>query len=202
MANNYEEIVRQWYNRLRPEFLRRLTARYSSLTLYDAENLYQDAFIAVQKNIMEGRVRENTSWSSYIMTIGMNLANHEIRKKGITDSLDEETEEDKVPRKVPDILKVLPTNEYDSLYDDPEAKVLLGEELSHTPEPCNSIILLYYYEDLSMKEIAERVGLKNAITAKSKKSQCMTDLMHRVERTFKNAGFDVKLKKRNRNGRN
>ena len=89
MEHNYEEIVREWYNRLRPEFLRRLTARYSSLTLYDAENLYQDAFLAVQKNIMEGRVRENTSWSSYIMTIGMNLANHEMRGVGLTDSIDD-----------------------------------------------------------------------------------------------------------------
>ena len=52
MAQNYEDIVRGWYNRLRPEFLRRLTAKYSGLSLYDAENLYQDAFIAVQENLM------------------------------------------------------------------------------------------------------------------------------------------------------
>ena len=189
MENNYEEIVREWYNRLRPEFLRRLTAKYSALTLFDAENLYQDAFIAVQKNILLGRVKENTSWSSYILTIGMNLANHEIRKKGITDSLDEEPEEDKVPRKVPDILKELPANEYESFYDDPEAKILLSQELSHTPEPCNSVILLYYYENLSMNEIAERVGFKNATTTKSKKSQCMKDLVRRVKGSFRRAGL-------------
>lgn len=189
MENNYEEIVRVWYNRLRPEFLRRLTAKYSALTLFDAENLYQDAFIAVQKNIMLGRVKENTSWSSYILTIGLNLANHEIRKKGITDSLDEVSEEDKVPRKVLDILKVLPTNEYESFYEDPEAKELLAQELSHTPEPCSSIILLYYYEDLSMNEIAERVGYKNSTTAKSKKLQCMKDLIVRVKGSFRRAGL-------------
>ena len=74
MAQNYEDIVREWYTRLRPEFLRRLTAKYSSLSLYDAENLYQDTFIAVQENLMLGRVKEDTSWSSYIMTIGMNMA--------------------------------------------------------------------------------------------------------------------------------
>ena len=52
MEHNYEDIVRDWYNRLRPEFLRRLTARYSGLSLSDAENLYQDTFIAIQENLM------------------------------------------------------------------------------------------------------------------------------------------------------
>ena len=196
MEHNYEEIVREWYNRLRPEFLRRLTARYSSLTLYDAENLYQDAFIAVQKNIMEGRVRENTSWNSYIMTIGMNLANHEMRGVGITDSIDNGYTDDegeifsptahKAEKKYQELLSL---DDASSLYSDPEAQALLGEELKHTPEPCNSIIKLYYYSDYSMEEIAEEVGYKNSTTAKSKKSQCMKDLIRRVKASFLRAGF-------------
>ena len=196
MEHNYEEIVREWYNRLRPEFLRRLTARYSSLTLYDAENLYQDAFLAVQKNIMEGRVRENTSWSSYIMTIGMNLANHEMRGAGVTDSIDEGYVDDegevlsptahKAEEKYQELLSL---DDASSLYSDPEAQALLGEELAHTPEPCNSIIRLYYYSDYSMDEIAEEVGYKNSTTTKSKKSQCMKDLIRRIKASFSRAGF-------------
>ena len=196
MPQNYEEIVREWYNRLRPEFLRRLTARYSCLTLYDAENLYQDAFIAVQKNIMEGRVRENTSWSSYIMTIGMNLASHEIRGAGVTHSMDNGYADDegdvfspaahKAEEKYQELLSF---DDASSLYSAPEAQALLGEELVHTPEPCNSIIKLYYYSDYSMDEIAEEVGYKNSTTAKSKKSQCMKDLIKRVKAAFLRAGL-------------
>lgn len=195
MEHNYEEIVREWYNRLRPEFLRRLTAKYSSLTLYDAENLYQDAFIAVQKNIMKGRVRENTSWSSYIMTIGMNLANHEMRGVDITDSINEGYVKDEgevfssIARKAEEKYQELLALDEASLYSDPEAQALLGEELAHTPEPCNSIIKLYYYSNYSMNEIAEEVGYKNSATAKSKKSQCMKDLIRRVKVSFLRAGF-------------
>lgn len=122
MAQDYEEIVRQWYNRLRPEFLRRLTAKYSGLSLYDAENLYQDTFIAVQENMMLGRVKEDTSWSSYIMTIGMNMASKAWRKLGKTDSTDEGfyCEEDdsgsKVARRVEELLKTLPEDEGDTSY--------------------------------------------------------------------------------------
>ena len=133
MAQEYEEIVRQWYIRLRPEFLRRLTAKYSGLSLYDAENLYQDAFIAVQENLQQGRIKEETSWSSYIMTIGMNMASKAWRKIGKTDSTDEgfDNEEDEsgsnVARRVEELLKTLPDDEGEApLYKDPEAQSLLS----------------------------------------------------------------------------
>ena len=209
MAQEYEEIVRQWYVKLRPEFLRRLTAKYSGLSLEDAENLYQDTFIAVQENLMLGRVKEDTSWSSYIMTIGMNMASKEWRKIGKTDSADEgfdnyeEESGSKVARRVEELLKTLPDDEGETpLYKDQKAQALLGDELIHTPEPCGSIIRLFYYEELSMDEIAEEIGYKNATTAKAKKSQCLTDLIQRVTDALNRAGFDVKPKKRNRNGKN
>ena len=209
MAQEYEEIVRQWYIRLRPEFLRRLTAKYSGLSLYDAENLYQDAFIAVQENLQQGRIKEDTSWKSYIMTIGMNMASKAWRKIGKTESADggfnyeEDDSRSNVARKVEELLRTLPDDEGDApLYKDPEAQSLLGKELIHTPEPCASIIRLFYYEELSMDEIAEEIGYKNATTAKAKKSQCMTDLIKRVTDALNRAGFDVKPKKRNRNGKN
>lgn len=209
MAQEYEEIVRKWYVKLRPEFLRRLTAKYSGLSLYDAENLYQDTFIAVQENLMLGRVKEDTSWNSYIMTIGMNMASKAWRKIGKTDSADEGFDNDeeesgsKVARRVEELLKTLPDDEGETpLYKDQKAQALLGDELIHTPEPCGSIIRLFYYEELSMDEIAEEIGYKNATTAKAKKSQCMTDLIKRVTVALNRAGFDVKPKKRNRNGKN
>lgn len=205
MAQNYEDIVREWYIRLRPEFLRRLTAKYSGLSLYDAENLYQDTFIAVQENLMLGRVKEDTSWSSYIMTIGMNMASKAWRKIGKTDSTDEGfySSGAKTARKVDELLKNMPTGEDETpLYKNEEALSLLGDELIHTPEPCGSIIRLFYYEDMSMDEIAEEIGYKNATTAKAKKSQCMSDLINRVTRALRSAGFDVSPKRRNRNGKN
>lgn len=194
MAQNYEDIVRDWYNRLRPEFLRRLTAKYSGLSLYDAENIYQDTFIAIQENLMRGRIKEDTSWSSYIMTIGMNLASKEWRKVGKIDSADKGFDDDEpesnTARKVEDYLKTLPDGEDElPLYQNPEAQALLGDELTHTPEPCGSLIILFYYENLSMDEIAERIGYKNATTAKSKKSQCMKDLIRRVKDSLLRAGI-------------
>ena len=197
MEHNYEDIVRDWYNRLRPEFLRRLTARYSGLSLSDAENLYQDTFIAIQENLMRGRIKEDTSWSSYIMTIGMNLASHAWRKAGQTDSIDEQNPDNdnamsKTARKVEDLLKTIPDDSDSIAFSkDPEVLAMLGNELSHTPEPCNSIIKSFYYGGLSMDEIAEEIGYKNATTAKAKKNTCMNDLILRLTTALRRHGFNV-----------
>lgn len=204
MAHNYEDIVRDWYNRLRPAFMRKLAKSYPSLTLGDAENLYQDTFIAIYENLLADRVREDTSWSNYIMTIGLNLANKEIRRTSVTDYIgngEDYESKDSMARRIERMMKEFPDEDL-PLSANMEVHSLLGNELIHTPEPCASIIKLFYYEDLSMEEIAEDIGYKNAQTAKAKKSQCMTDLIKRVTDALNRAGFDIKPKRRNRNGKN
>ena len=189
MKETYEDIVRKWYNKVRPMFVNTLRKRFSQLDYDTIENLYQDAFLAVYENLQAGRVREDTSWSSYIIQIGIYLATKELRHSGITDSIyesggDNEEGHQQISRTVELLLSHL-TTEDESLYQNVNALSLLGEELNYTPEPCNSIIRLFYYDDMSMEEIAVAVNFKNATTAKSKKSQCMKTLIERVKRSFK-----------------
>ena len=139
MAQNYEDIVRDWYMKLEAPFMRRLTAKYPALTLYDAENIYQDTFLAIQKNLLEGRIKEDTSWNSYIMTIGLNLASKEMRRIGKTDSVDDtpfdsDDDESATARKVDDILKVLPEG-----WKLKPLSVMLSPAL-----PSRAILFLYY----------------------------------------------------------
>ncbi len=207
MEENFEHIVRKYYNRLREPFMRKLTRQYPAMRLDTAEDLYQEAFIAVQDNIQRGKVRPNTEWNAYILTIGLNMASKEQRHRGITDPFDSMYDDDKedgnnrLARKVEEIIMEMPGEEA-ALCNNPEVLSRLGNELNHTPEPCGKIIRLFYYTDASMEDIAEETGLKNAQTAKAKKSQCMTDLINRVTDVLRRAGFDVTPKKRNRNGKN
>lgn len=211
MAQTYEDIVRKWYNNkeFRLKYQKFLLSRFPKMHLEVAENLYQDTFYAIKENFMRGSIKENTSWNSYIMTIGLHLANKEMRKLGKTDSISatyDNGEEDDVPNKaartVEDLLKTLPDKEELPFVKNPEAHAILGNEIAHTPEPCAKIIKLFYYEDLSMTEIAEEIGYKNAATAKAKKNQCMNDLINRIMKPLRQAGFDVVPKKWKRNGKN
>lgn len=212
MAQTYEDIVHGWYTRLRPEFLRRLTAKYSGLSLSEAENIYQKTFLAVHENLNLGRIKEDTSsLDGYIMTIGMRLAHKAWNEMSKIDSIDEGFNNDdgemasvsKTARKAQKLLRTLPDGDDETpLCKNEVALSLLGDELSHTPEPCGSIIRLFYYENMSMNEIAAEVGYRNASTAKAKKSQCMTDLIKRVTTALQRTGFDITPKKRNHNGKN
>lgn len=193
MQENYEEIVRKWYNKLRPLFQNTLKTCYKSLS-YDAiEDIYQESFIAVHENLLRGRIKENTSWSSYIIQIGLNLASKDSRHSGKTDSIDnspvyDEDGQSALSRKVERLLAVDAESE-ETIYTDKEALQLLGTELNFTPEPCATIIRLFYYDKISMEDIAMAVNMKNAATAKSKKSQCMKALTSRIKGVFKTYGF-------------
>ena len=191
MKESYEDIVRQWYNKVRPLFMNTLRKRFSQLDYNTIENLYQDAFLAVYENLQAGKVREDTSWSSYIIQIGLNLATKELRHSGITDSIyesnnDNEEGHNEISRTVEKLLSEC-FDEDETMYQNVDALSLLGEELNYTPEPCNTIIRLYYYAKMSMEDIATAVNFKNATTAKSKKSQCMKSLTERVKASFKRA---------------
>jgi len=46
------------------------------------------------------------------------------------------------------------------------------DALDRLGEPCRTLLILFYWEEASMEEIASRLGFANAETAKSKKYQC------------------------------
>lgn len=121
MAQIYEDIVREWYMSLRGDFITFLMDRYrnTNMRLADAENIYQDVFIAIRKNILEGRVKEDTYWRAYIMRIGLNMAEKFFRKAGLTDSIIEQEEDDefqKRGRRITDLGKQMQASEEDSIY--------------------------------------------------------------------------------------
>ena len=73
---SYEEMVNKWYGKLQGEFVDSLMSRYnnSKLKKEDAENIYQDVFMAIRENFIQGSIKENTCWRNYIWKIGMNMA--------------------------------------------------------------------------------------------------------------------------------
>lgn len=219
MEETYEEIVQKWYSKMRSNFTTLLLNKYknTNMSLSDAENIYQDIFIAIQENIHDGKIGEKWDWRNYIIRIGLNIASKQYRHIGITDSADEEDPEDgdKLSRKaehIRNLLQELPEADNEkTLYQDQEAQALLGDELIHTPEPCASIIRLSYYSDMTDSEIAESIepyccnGKSKSANAKAVKARrwlCMRDLIFRVKMALYNSGIiDEKPVKPTRNGK-
>lgn len=209
MEESYEDIVRRWYRELRPRFINTLMDHYSKsrMRLEDAENIYQDVFLAVQENLKSGKVRENTVWSTYIMTIGLNMASKHYRRLG-KETLVGETDKDaerqeEVGARLEALLQAFSKDDDSGIYGDPEAQAILGEELDHTPEPCASLIRYTYYSGLTDKEIMEELGRYNStVVVRTRRWQCMQELVYRVKLSLYNAGIiDDKPERRKRNGK-
>lgn len=219
MEETYEDIVRRWYVKLRGNFTGLLMDKYknSNMSLAEAENIYQDIFIAIHRNMENGSIRENCDWRNYILRVGLNMASKKYRKIRRDDSLDETypADSDKLTakaRRINDLIKELPSADGEpDLYRDPEAQALLGDELIHTPEPCASIIRMTYYSNMSDAEIAEELSPykdngkspdTNAKAVKARRWLCMRDLIYRVKFALYNAGIiDEKPEKKKRNGK-
>lgn len=219
MEETYEDIVRKWYVKLRDNFTHILMEKYkhANLRLADAENIYQDIFIAIHKNIEEGRIGMNCDWRNYIIRVGLNMASKGYRKFRKLDYIDEEDQDDKdrlsaKAHRISELLSDLPVTDGEgTVYDDPEAHALLGDELTHTPEPCASIIRLAYFSEMSDKEIAGLVApycengktlADNAKAVKARRWLCMRNLIYRVKSALYSAGIiDVKPVKEKRNGK-
>lgn len=61
-----------------------------------------------------------------------------------------------------------------------EMRKLISEQVNKLGEPCKSILKLFYFDNLSMDQIAQRLQYKSAGVAKTQKSRCMQQLKKEV----------------------
>ena len=183
--DKYVDVISEWYDSLRTPFVNFIKGQFSELSYDDIEDIYQNTFIAVYDNIKSGRVREDTTWKSYIFGIGkimaLNLVERSQKRVDMyipgTNTIRtcvEEVSEDDLP-----------------MYKDETALQILDEQVKYLPEPCHTILLMFYHEKKSLDDISKAVNFKNSQTAKVRKSQCMNKLKIRVKQAFLLAGINV-----------
>jgi RNA polymerase sigma-70 factor, ECF subfamily len=147
-----------------------------SFSTEDVEEICQDAFLAVIKNIdsFSGRSRLQT----WIFRIAANKARdfhqrNQAAKRGggqIIVPLQSEITEDGLPLQVPSPLPAP-----DVILLRAECAAQLGLALDQLDGPCREVIDLRYFADLSYEEIAAELKL-NPKTVSSRLSKCMDRL--------------------------
>lgn len=179
---NYEEIVKRFADPTGDFFKRfRYALKKYRPTLSEDRimDVYQDSFIEAQKSLMAGRIRENTSWNSYLISIGLNLATHEFRDFGRTEALED-----------PDIKK-----EEIAEYNTPEVQTVFGEVLSFMKEKCRKILEWTLYDRLSSEEIAITLN-STARSIITQRNQCRKTLVDLVRAKLKSLGYEIKNDKK------
>jgi RNA polymerase sigma factor (sigma-70 family) len=143
----------------------------NSGTSEDAKDMLQESLVILWERIRTGNFEYKAQLNTFIYATVKNLWSQRLRQKKRISSgdIDPEAHEDESP-------SVL-----DSLIATERAK-LVRDALETIGDQCRKLLLLFYWEEEPMEEIAVRLGFANADTAKAKKYQCKKALERALSR--------------------
>ncbi len=138
----------------------------------DAEDVFQDALVALYKMARQGRLDPGTNVEAYLFAICKNLWFKQLRKR--QETVDLSNEVGAMPE-----LDSLPL--YSMLAH--EQQNAFAKLLKRFGEDCQKVLVSYYYDRLRMTKIAEMMGYANEQVAKNKKADCMKRLKNFLAET-------------------
>lgn len=136
----------------------------------EADDIFQDALIALYEQVREGKFKGESSLRLYLYAICRNLWRKRWRKA--SHSLNDLEGMENMPDPVQGIEKKFET--------DSRAR-LVQALLKKVGEDCRRIVTMYYYDRINMKDIMGRFGLSSEQVAKTKKYRCMQRLMALIQ---------------------
>ena len=132
-----------------------------------ARDVFQDGVIVLYRNIKGNKFNGESSLGTYLFSICRFLWLKTLKKHGHSPLDQAELD---LPGEEPLM----------TLLDDERRKAVLTL-FDRLGEVCKRILLLSYYDDLDMREIAERTGFKDEQNARNKKYKCLKSLKTMME---------------------
>jgi len=134
-------------------------------SLEDAKDIFQDGLIVVYEQVQQGTFKEKSTLKTFLFAICKNLWWKRLGKASTRyEVFGEETDFQLEEELVVDHLIAT------------ELSKKLANLSKQLGADCQKILLLYYYERKSMKEIAQAMGMATADVAKNKKNRCLNKL--------------------------
>jgi RNA polymerase sigma factor (sigma-70 family) len=133
----------------------------NSGTALDAEDILQESLVILLERVRAGTFEPGAKIETFVYATARNLWLRRLarRRREIPTELDPEGTQSADPSPLEELI------------EDQEAG-LVAMALRRLGEPCKTLLILFYWEEATMEEIARRLGFANAETAKSKKYQC------------------------------
>lgn len=142
----------------------------NSGTEEEARDVYQDALVVFWQKASSGNLVLTSKMSTYIYSICQNLWRKELeRKKRLSN------EEKDTPQSMD--------------FDTAEREKIMAHCLEQLGDTCKKVLMYYYFDELSMQEIADRLGFANTDTAKTKKYKCKQKLDELVKAQYSERDF-------------
>ncbi|MEO7922217.1 MAG: sigma-70 family RNA polymerase sigma factor [Chitinophagaceae bacterium] len=132
----------------------------------DAEDVFQEVVVSFIDLVQKGKFRGESTVKTFLFSINRHIWLNELKRRGRT--LVREEKYERGQEKV----------ELDSghLIADREGKAEVMRLVGELGEVCRKILLLFYYENMSMKEILETMHYENEQVLRNKKYKCLKQL--------------------------
>jgi len=132
----------------------------------DADDIFQETVVAFIDIVKKGKYRMEASIRTFLASIARNYWFNELKKRGRSGHRDRQFEmgRDQDEADVSQHMAEL------------ERKRQLRELVEQLGESCRKGLLLFYYENLSMKEIVNHLPYENEQVVRNKKYKCLQQL--------------------------
>jgi RNA polymerase sigma factor (sigma-70 family) len=132
----------------------------------EAKDLFQDGFLVLYRNVKNPVFTLDCKIKTYIYSVCKRIWLTELKRKS------------KVPVVFDEINEYvnIDESEIEDHSKHEESLLHLQKSLDKLGEPCNLLLADYYLNDLSMQQIAEKMGYTNADNAKTQKYKCLLRL--------------------------
>ncbi len=134
----------------------------------DVDDIFQDGLIALYKLAKKGQMEKVANIEAYLYSICRNLWLKKLQREKREVELTEA--EETIATEEVSLQSLLSA----------ERQEALDSLMANMGDACRQILRLYYYDRLSMKEIAKQMGFSNDQVAKNKKSICLKKLRQTI----------------------
>lgn len=132
----------------------------------DADDIFQETVVSFIDVVKKGKFRMEASIKTFLVSIARNLWLNELKKR----------ERAGVREKSFETSKDASEMDVSHYIGDREIKQELRELLNQLGESCRKILILFYYENLSMKEMVSHLHYENEQVVRNKKYKCLQQL--------------------------
>lgn len=132
----------------------------------DADDVFQETVIAFIDAVKKGKYRQEASVKTFLTSVAKHIWFNDVRRKERAGFREKQFENSR------DQLQQDVSHQIGDL----EQKRQLRSILQQLGEPCHKLLHLFYYENLSMKEMVEHLPYENEQVVRNKKYKCLQQL--------------------------
>lgn len=133
----------------------------------DAQDIFQEVVVSFVYLVRGGKFRGESSVKTFLYAMNRNLWLNELKRRGRANLREKKFEEEKFEHGDERIEKAMESR---------EATKQLLTIVDKLGESCKKILLLYYFENRSMKEILDETAFENEQVVRNKKYKCLKKL--------------------------